>query len=1311
MQKYTEGEDIEHFLTGFERIAGASGCPREQWAMHLVPLLTGKAKAAYIAMDFEQTMKYDSVKTAILEKFEINPETYRQRFRALDVQHDETPKELYVRLKDLYDKWVCPKTRTKEEIGELLVLEQFLKMVNGEVRLWIKKHNPKDAKEAVSLADAFMAAQSSGRPYKLGATRTYHTPMPGKADGGQSANLGRRDQGPPRPGPPRDFKEQPVCYHCGQVGHIKPKCPNRKPKDAHVCCTPNGAGELDNQQESLAEVIISGRKLKALIDTGSSQTLVGAKWVPKDTVQTELPVQIRCVHGDVVSYPTADIYMQIAGQEYLVSVCVAEHLPHPVVLGRDIPGLVHLMDPVECNMVVTRAKAKEAGPDVSWDVLPYADAPRKTRQQRRQDRFRGTSLPETLPLPDSGELDPFHLPPDIRELQASDVTLKSCFKDLQPDAEGNAEGAKFRLKDGILYRHGDGGEQLVMPKPLRTMVLELGHSVPYAGHLGQNKSWDRVSRRFYWPNIYMDLMNFCKSCPECQLRAKGGKLKVPLIPMPIIDVPFSRIGMDIVGPLERSKRGNRYILVVVDYATRYPEAFPLRQVKARQVANALLQLVTRVGIPHEVLTDQGTNFTSKLLKQVYQYLGIKGIKTTPYHPQTDGLVERFNQTLKSMLRKFVADSGADWDEWLPYLLFAYREVPQASTGFSPFELLYGREVRGPLDVMKEALEGQQPQQGMNILSYVIKMRDKMESLTEQVQENMKVAQATQKSWYDRSARDRSFRPGQQVLLLLPTTESSLLAKWQGPFTVYRKVGKVTYEILMPGRKRDKQTFHVNMLKEWQVRDAAVARRVEEEEDAEEQFFPVEQSAEVSPDLSHLSPECQQELEACVPEGVFSEAPGRTQLVQHRIQLKAPGPVRLPGYRIPAQLLPKIRQEIETMLEMGIIEPSHSEWSCPVVLVPKKDGSLRFCMDFRQLNAISAFDPYPMPRIDELIDRLGGAKFLTTLDLSKGYWQVPLEEGTKELTAFRTPFGFFQFTMMPFGLQGAPATFQRLMDQVLDGARGYASAYLDDVVIYSTSWEDHLTHVRDVLQRIQAAGLTVNPGKCAIAQTEVQYLGYVIGGGKIKPQVGKVSAIMDTPRPTTKKQVRSFLGVVGWYRRFVPNFANRAAPLIELTRKSNPNRVQWSDECDNAFNDLRSCLCSDPILQNPDFSQPFTVQTDASGVGLGAVLLQGEPGDQKPVVYLSRKLFPRELRYSTVEKECLAIKWALESLRYYLVGSDFILETDHRALKWLHQMKDTNSRVTRWYLSLQPFKFEVRYRAGPENITADYLSRVFEDENP
>ena len=281
-----------------------------------------------------------------------------------------------------------------------------------------------------------------------------------------------------------------------------------------------------------------------------------------------------------------------------------------------------------------------------------------------------------------------------------------------------------------------------------------------------------------------------------------------------------------------------------------------------------------------------------------------------------------------------------------------------------------------------------------------------------------------------------------------------------------------------------------------------------------------------------------------------------------------------------------------MRKMGIIEPSNSEWSSPVVLVPKKDGTLRFCMDFRKVNAISSVDPYPMPRIDTLIDRLGSARYLTTLDLSKGYWQVPMAEECKALTAFRTPFGFYHFCYMPFGLQGAPATFQRLMDQVLEGAESYSSAYIDDVVIFSRSWEEHLVQVKDVLWRLKEAGLTINPQKCAVAQQEVQYLGYVIGGGAIKPQVGKVSAILESPVPTTKRQVRSFLGVIGRYRRFVPHFSTRAGPLIDLTRKAAPVRVVWSDQCSKAFEDLRTCLTKDPILQSPDFSQPFLVQTDA-----------------------------------------------------------------------------------------------------------------------
>jgi len=300
-----------------------------------------------------------------------------------------------------------------------------------------------------------------------------------------------------------------------------------------------------------------------------------------------------------------------------------------------------------------------------------------------------------------------------------------------------------------------------------------------------------------------------------------------------------------------------------------------------------VQLFSRVGVPREVLTDQGTNFMSLLLKRVYQLLGIRAIKTTPYHLQTDGLVQRFNQTLKSMLRKFVSKSGSDWDQWLPYLLFAYREVPQASTGFSPFELLYGRQVRGPLDLLKEQWEGTKDGT-CSVVQYVIQMRERLEEMTSLAQENIKKAQQTQKVWYDNKARERSFEPGQRVLLLLPTSENKLLAKWHGPYKVVRKTGSVTYEISMPERGKKKQTFHINLLKEFHSRAESEAaqlcvRVVREEEEPTEQYFPT-RCTQQAVDVSHLEQPQRDQVKQLLDPELFQEKPGRTDLVLHDVFL-------------------------------------------------------------------------------------------------------------------------------------------------------------------------------------------------------------------------------------------------------------------------------------------------------------------------------------------------------------------------------------------------------------------------------------------
>ena len=347
----------------------------------------------------------------------------------------------------------------------------------------------------------------------------------------------------------------------------------------------------------------------------------------------------------------------------------------------------------------------------------------------------------------------------------------------------------------------------------------------------------------------------------------------------------------------------------------------------------------------------------------------------------------------------------------------------------------------------------------------------------------------------------------------------------------------------------------------------------------------------------------------------------------------------------------------------------------------------------------------MPRVDDLLDQVGQARFISTLDLTKGYWQVPMEKSARSKTAFRTPFGLYQFRRMPFGLQGAPSTFQRMMDSLLVGTQDYAAAYLDDLIVFSHSWQEHLSHLRRILQKLREAGLTVKQKKCQLAMSHCSYLGHVVGEGLVRPELSKVDAVKQFQVPTTKSAVRTFLGLTGYYRKFIPGYAELAAPLTDLTRKNAPSIVRWTERCDDAFNRLKECLCSEPILRCPDFSLPFVLQTDASGRAIGAVLSQvvGD-GEEHPVAYYSRKLLPREEKYSTVEKECLAIILGIQTFRVYLLGRPFTIQTDHRSLEWLDRLKENNSRLTRWSLALQPYQYSVQYRTGQKNGNADALSR-------
>jgi hypothetical protein len=443
--------------------------------------------------------------------------------------------------------------------------------------------------------------------------------------------------------------------------------------------------------------------------------------------------------------------------------------------------------------------------------------------------------------------------------------------------------------------------------------------------------------------------------------------------------------------------------------------------------------------------------------------------------------------------------------------------------------------------------------------------------------------------------------------------------------------------------------------------------------------------------------------------ILTDVPLRTNLIQFDMTVESAKPTRVKQYPLPHAKVEIIKEEVETMKRLGVIEPASSPYNAPVVLVRKREGEVRFCVDYRQLNDITVFDAEPLPDTEHLFSTLGEARYFTKIDLSKGYWQIPIREDIRPLTAFTTPAGQFQFTVMPFGLKTAVAVFSRMMRSLLEPLKCKdIHNFMDDILVASKTWAEHLKALEAVFQRLETANLSARPKKCYLGYQELSFLGHVVREGELLPDVSKTEEIEKATTPRTKTEVRSFLGMVGYYRKFIPNFSEIALPLSDLTKKGNPNHVRWTPECDRAFLKLKQCLTSGPILQLPDLKRPWVLRTDASDRGLGAVLLQEKNEILHPVAYASRKLLDSESRYSTIEKECLAVVWAVQKFQPFLYGQTFVLETDHKPLDYLQKAKVANGRLMRWSLLLQAYSFVVRVIPGSQNVGADYLSRISGD---
>lgn len=788
-------------------------------------------------------------------------------------------------------------------------------------------------------------------------------------------------------------------------------------------------------------------------------------------------------------------------------------------------------------------EAQPQAPDVALAVMTRAAA-------KREAETTGLKV-ATIP-----RIDVTHM--EFREKQKKDESLKACFQEVgKPFKKGrNRNIFGFIMHNGMLYRRcqfnsGREVQQLMVPKVFRKAILALGHESVMAGHQGAKNTLVRITEEFFWPGIQSEVKRYVKSCDVCQRTVPKGRVgRAPLGNMPMVDMPFRKVAIDIVGPIPpASYKGNRYVLTLVDMATRYPDAVALKKIDTIQVAEALLEMFSRYGVPKELVSDRGSNFTSELVSELNRLLSIEHKLTTPYHPMANGLVERFNGTLKTMVKRMCQERPKDWDRYLPAVLFAYREVPQTSLGFSPFEMVYGRAVRGPLTILRELWANEEIEaETKTTYTYVLELRERLEQTCKLAHESLRAAKQRDKEYYDRKTRERKLMPGDKALVLLPSDNNKLLMQWKGPFLVTRKKSEIDYELLVHNSKK---VFHINMLKKYEEREAGVVDNVacmvvtEMRDGVEMQTYSAGKSMGIEKVIINADLSRRQALEIDEKlhrfHDIFSDLPGSTDVVECKLVCTTDQPIHVKQYPLPLAVQSAIEEEVEVMLRQGIIERSNSAYNAPLVVVKKQDGSNRVCVDFRRLNNVLVADAEPIPRIDVVFAKVASKKYFSKLDLAKGYWQIPLEESSKAKTAFSCSKGLFQFKFMPFGLKTAAAVFTKLMRRVLQGLKN-VEHYIDDILVATDTWEEHLDALEQVFQRIRRAKLTVKPTKCEIGFQGVTFLGHKLGMGRITAKEGILEKIQAAAAPKTKKEMRSFLGLTGFYREFIPGYAEIAAPL-------------------------------------------------------------------------------------------------------------------------------------------------------------------------
>ena len=1388
-------KDVDKYFILFERVATSLKWPKDVWTMLLQCVLIGKARDAYSSLSVDNSLNYDMVKAAVLRAYEMVPEAYRQKFRRFKKHDNQTYVDFAREKEALFERWCASQGANDfVQLKSLMIMEDFKNCLPDRISTYINEQKVSDVSKAAVLADEFVLTHKtvfgersygySGRPVDRGGnSRDRSFPVSYRSaplDGNNTQKEGYSvlKDNDAKTNYDEGAKDGPMCFYCKKMGHIVAQCNVLKRKNAKpvvLVKTQHTPGNHVFEQDDLAvfapfvmegfvsmEGIDKKVPVKILRDTAASQSFI---------LEDVLPFSVNTSMGSDV--PVMGFGMENLGvplhtislESELVTGCVAVGIrpQFPIkgvsmILGNDLAGGKVLVTPdvkpipmlkcpdefaqkyprVFASCAVTRAMSRKAKNDEEIDLsdsfMTEQDGGFVPVVSVSDQKVNETHLVEAGRLSLSRD--------QLIAEQKNDQKLSCLFNDAVSEGEVESVARGVFLKDGLLMRKWSPlsasvqddwtiVKQIVVPHRYRSEILSMAHDNLLAGHLGVNKTYDRILRHFFWPGLKKDVVQHCRSCHICQVAGKPNQTiaPAPLYPIPVVGEPFERIIIDCVGPLPRTKSGNKFLLSIMCASTRFPEVVPLRNIKAPAIVKALTKFFSLFGLPKVIQSDQGSNFMSRVFAQVLKQLDIKHCHSSAYHPESQGALERFHQTLKSMLRTYCLEFDKDWDDGVHLMMFAVREVVQESLGFSPADLVFAHSVRGPLKLVKE--KWLQEDTKKNVLDFVSNFRFRLRRACELAMENLNTAQTKMKLWFDRSAKSREFSPGDKVLVLLPIPGSSLQARYSGPYRVERKMGERDYLIATPDRKRRNRLCHVNMLKEYHDRDVNPHSEELSSAGASKSVLTTValSSAEVMEDclseaVTHgklSNSEALQTLDSCLSHltesqrgdvvqlvgtnrSLFSDVPTQTCLLKHDIDVGGTKSIKQHPYRVNPEKRRRLKKQVDYMLQHDIAEPSCSPWSSPCLLVLKANGEDRFCTDFRKVNDVTIPDSYPLPRMEDCIDHVGCATFVSKLDLLKGYWQVPLTERAKNISAFVTPDDFLQYTVMAFGMRNAPATFQRLVNVVLSGL-SFCEAYLDDLVVCSRSWAEHLDHLRVVFKRLADANLTINLGKCEFGQATVTYLGKVVGRGCVRTIQSKVEAIVAFPAPTSRTELRRYLAMVGYYRGFCDNFSSVAAPLTNML--SPKVSFKWTEGCQKAFSQTKSVLMSAPVLAAPDFDKPFKLAVDASDSGVGGVLLQdGSDGVEHPVCYFSKKFKPYQKWYSTIEKEALALILALDHFEVYVGSSSvpLVVYTDHNPLVFLQRMRNKNRRLMNWSLELQAYNLEIRHIRGKDNVLADALSR-------